>query len=126
MESANLGIFDKKIKKDKNYHFIDFLLQDANKQGESLPSQRWIEFLEGRGYKSGVDYPISFFYRVRFRNILLLDKVSISSTFYTQLFHMKVLHKAILYLHFRLELLLAQEYWRKCAHIMLVKLTQGE
>jgi hypothetical protein len=29
----------------------------------------------------------------------------------------------VLTLHFRFELLLAKEYWRKCAHKMLVKLT---
>jgi hypothetical protein len=38
---------------------------------------------------------------------------------------MKVLHEAFLYLHFRFELSLAQEFWRKCTHIMLVKLTTG-
>jgi hypothetical protein len=36
---------------------------------------------------------------------------------------MKVLRQAFLYLHFRFEFFLAQEYWRKCALKMLVKLT---
>ncbi len=35
----------------------------------------------------------------------------------------KILPKAFLNLHLRFELLLAQEYWCKCAHKMLVKLT---
>jgi hypothetical protein len=35
----------------------------------------------------------------------------------------KVLRKAFLYSHFRYERFLAQEYWRNCAHKMLVKLT---
>jgi hypothetical protein len=38
---------------------------------------------------------------------------------------MKVSRQAFLYLHFRFELFLAQEYWRKCAYKMLVKLTTG-
>jgi hypothetical protein len=37
-----------------------------------------------------------------------------------------VLHKAFLNLDFGFELFLAQEYWRKCAHKILVKLTPGE
>ncbi len=41
-------------------------------------------------------------------------QVSISPTFYK-----------ILYIRLRFELLLAQEYWRKCAYKMLVKLTTG-
>ncbi len=40
-------------------------------------------------------------------------------------FTTKVLRKAFLCLHFRFELFLAQEYWHKCAHKMLVKLTTG-
>ncbi len=52
--------------------------------------------------------------------------VSISPTFYAQIFPTKVLSEAFLYLHFRLELFLAQEYWRKCTHEMLVKLTSGK
>jgi hypothetical protein len=38
---------------------------------------------------------------------------------------MKILREAFFYLHFRFELFLAQEYWHKCAHKMLVKLTTG-
>jgi hypothetical protein len=48
---------------------------------------------------------------------------SISPTFYELLFRMKVFHEAFLTLHFRFVLFLAQEYLRKCAHKMLVKLT---
>jgi hypothetical protein len=43
-----------------------------------------------------------------------IDQVSISPTFYASLFRTKVSRKAFLYLHFRLELILGQEYWRKC------------
>jgi hypothetical protein len=50
-------------------------------------------------------------------------QVSISPTFYARLFCTKVLRQAFLYLHFRFELFLAQEYWRKCTHKMLVKMT---
>jgi len=39
--------------------------------------------------------------------------------FFVQIF----LCEALLYLHFRFELLLVQEYWYKCTHKMLVKLT---
>ncbi len=46
-------------------------------------------------------------------------QVSISRTFYVRLFRTIV----SLYLHFRFALFLALEYWRKCAHKMLVKLT---
>jgi hypothetical protein len=35
----------------------------------------------------------------------------------------KVLREAFLYLHFMFEFSLEQEYWRKCAHKILVKLT---
>jgi hypothetical protein len=35
----------------------------------------------------------------------------------------KVLRKAFLYLDYRFKLFLSQEYWCKCAHKMLVKLT---
>lgn len=42
-------------------HWKDAL--KANKQGQSLPDDRWIKFLDGRGYKAGVDFPISFFYQ---------------------------------------------------------------
>jgi hypothetical protein len=55
----------------------------------------------------------------------IIYKVSISPTFYARLFRAKVSHKAFLHLHFRFELFLAQEYWRKCAQKMLVKLTKG-
>ncbi len=51
------------------------------------------------------------------------DHVKISPNFYKQLFRTKVLRAAFLYLNFRFELFLEQEYWRKCAHKMLVKLT---
>ncbi len=53
------------------------------------------------------------------------EKMSISPTFYGRLFCTKVSRQACLYLHFRFELFLAQEYWRKFAHKMLVKLTTG-
>ncbi len=54
----------------------------------------------------------------------ILDKVSISPTFYAQLFRAKILH---FYLHFGFELFLVQEYWRKFAtHKRLVKLTKGQ
>jgi hypothetical protein len=49
------------------------------------------------------------------------DKVSISPTFYARHFHTKVLPKAF----FSSENFFAQEYWRKCAHKILVKLTKG-
>jgi hypothetical protein len=52
-------------------------------------------------------------------------RMSISPTFYVRLFYMKVLSKAFLYIHFRSELLLAKEYWHKCAYKMLVKLITG-
>jgi hypothetical protein len=42
-----------------------------------------------------------------------------------QHFTQKFCAKLFLYSHLRLELFLAQEYWRKCAHKMLVKLTSG-
>ncbi len=55
--------------------------------------------------------------------------VSISPTFYARLFcakvWMKVWFEPFFYLHFKFELFLAQEYWRKCSHTMLVKLTTG-
>jgi hypothetical protein len=47
----------------------------------------------------------------------------ISPTFYARLFCTKVLREASLNLHFRFELFLVQEYWRKWAHKLLVKLT---
>ncbi len=46
-----------------------------------------------------------------------------SPTFYGWLFRSKVSSAAFLYLDFMFELYLAQDYWRKCAHKMLVKLT---
>jgi hypothetical protein len=49
--------------------------------------------------------------RVNFTNIL------------RAIFCTKVLHAAFLHLNIRFELFLAQEYWRKCAHKMLVKST---
>ncbi len=48
---------------------------------------------------------------------------SISPTFYAQLFCTKVLRAAFLHVNFRFKLFLVQEYWRKCAQKMLVKLT---
>ncbi len=51
------------------------------------------------------------------------NQVSISPTFYARLFRTKVSREAFLYLHYRFELFLAKEYWRKCARKMLVKLT---
>ncbi len=52
--------------------------------------------------------------------------VSISPTFNARLFRTKVLREPLLCLHLRFELFLAQEYWRKCAHKMLVKLTTSQ
>jgi hypothetical protein len=49
--------------------------------------------------------------------------VSISPTFYALLFCTKVLREVFWYIHYKFELLLAQNYWRKCAQKMLVKLT---
>jgi hypothetical protein len=60
-----------------------------------------------------------------FSTILLSVQVSISPTFYALLFRTEVLREAFLNLHFRFELLLAKEYWRKCAYKMLAKLTTG-
>ena len=28
-----------------------------------IPTQQWIDFLEGRGYRGGVDFPTSAFYK---------------------------------------------------------------
>jgi hypothetical protein len=54
-------------------------------------------------------------------------QMSISPTFYARLFVTKVLRESFLNLHFRFELFFfAQEYWSKCAHKMLVKLTIGQ
>ncbi len=51
----------------------------------------------------------------------ILDKVTISPTFYAQLFRTKILHEAFLYLHFGFE------HCRKyTTHKRLVKLTQGQ
>ncbi len=50
-----------------------------------------------------------------------LLQVSISPTFYAQLFCTKVSREAFFVLY--IELYLVKEYWRKCAHKMLVKLT---
>jgi hypothetical protein len=62
-----------------------------------------------------------FFFQktVRFSKQNSSHLMLISPTFYARLFCAKVLR--FLCLHFRFEL--AQEYWRKCAHKMLVKLT---
>jgi hypothetical protein len=49
--------------------------------------------------------------------------MSISPTFYARIYGRKVLHVYFLCLHYRFELFLAQKYWLKCAHKMLVKLT---
>ncbi len=51
-------------------------------------------------------------------------QVSISPNF-IRLFRTKIFHKAFLNLHFRFDIFLAKEYWRKCAQKMLVKLTTG-
>ncbi len=72
-------------------------------------------------YLSGASASPAWAENYRWRLIL----VSISPTFYAPLFRTKVLRQAFLYLNFRFELFLAQEYWRKCAHEMLVKLTTG-
>ncbi len=52
--------------------------------------------------------------------------MSISPTFYARLFCTKILCEAFFNLHFKFDLLLAKEFWRKCAHKMLVKLTTVE
>jgi hypothetical protein len=57
------------------------------------------------------------------KTYLGFDHVSISPAFYVRLILAKVLGEAFSHLHFRFELFLAQEYWRKCARKMLVKLT---
>jgi hypothetical protein len=54
------------------------------------------------------------------------EKGSISPKIYALLFRTKVLCEPFLYLYFKLKLFLAQEYWRKCALKMLVKLTTGK
>ncbi len=52
-----------------------------------------------------------------------LPLVSISPTFSARFFRTKVLRASFLHLNLRYELFLAQEYWRKCSHRMLVKKT---
>ena len=43
---------------------LEILLEGAcyNFQ-ETVADKEWINFLEGRGYRSGIAYPISLFYR---------------------------------------------------------------
>jgi hypothetical protein len=52
-------------------------------------------------------------------------KGSISPTFYARLFCTKVLPEAFFVLAVKVKILLTQEYWRKCAYKMLMKLTPG-
>ncbi len=68
--------------------------------------------------------------RLRITTLFLLQR-SLQAIFATQcqfhqhftcVFLYKVLCKIFMYLHIRFELFLVQEYWRKCAHKMLVKL----
>ena len=54
-----------------------------------------------------------------------LGQVSISPTFYEQLFRTKDFRAAFLYLHCRFKLFRRKEIGAKAAHKMLVKLTPG-
>jgi hypothetical protein len=74
------------------------------------------------------NFSLSFFrhcYKIGSKICNIKHQESISSTFYARLFRTKVSCEAFLCLRCRFELLLAQEYRRKCAFIMLVKLTPG-
>jgi hypothetical protein len=66
-----------------------------------------------------------FEFIVRFDRIDGSNQVSISPTFYARLYCTKVSREAFLCFHFRFELFLAQEYWCKWAHKILVKSTTG-
>ncbi len=68
--------------------------------------------------------------RVQFKNgsdqKFSYGQVSISPTFYARRTYLnKSFVRGFLYSYFRFELLLAKEYWRKCAYRKMVKLTTG-
>ena len=44
-------------------HWLKALYDQANPNEKILTDQDWIDFLSGRGYKAGVDYPVSLFYK---------------------------------------------------------------
>ncbi len=56
----------------KCYHMLSVLASN-NKKDEAafwshamdgkVTKEEWIQFLEGRGYRAGVDYPFSLFYK---------------------------------------------------------------
>jgi hypothetical protein len=65
---------------------------------------------------------INAFYN-SFFNCWFEGNVSISPTFYSHLFFHKSFAQSFFVFTFQVWTFLAQEFWRKCAHKMLVKLT---
>ncbi len=53
---------------------------------------------------------------------IIKNDIMFRGQFHQHFFVRNFFHEAFLYLHFRFELLLEGEYWRKCAYKMLVKL----
>ena len=44
-------------------YWLKAIDDQAHPDKKVLSNQDWIDFLSGRGYKAGVDYPVSLFYK---------------------------------------------------------------
>ena len=43
---------------------IDLCHWEKAMAGETISKEAWVEFLQGRGFRSGVDFPLAHFYRL--------------------------------------------------------------
>jgi hypothetical protein len=50
-------------KSEDGEHWLKAVQDQVNPDQKILSDQDWIDFLSGRGYKAGVDYPVSLFYK---------------------------------------------------------------
>ena len=42
---------------------LEFWTKATNHSDDKIPKEEWVQFLEGRQYRAGVDFPIALFYK---------------------------------------------------------------
>lgn len=47
----------------EDWNHWDRALDEINKKEKTITDEEWVDFFQGRGFRSGVDYPPSLFYR---------------------------------------------------------------
>ena len=44
-------------------HWLKIMVDETGGCGQVISDQEWIDFLSGRGFRAGVDFPVSLYYK---------------------------------------------------------------